>query len=201
MSAVHTNLAAVTLRGARALLIPMEKEHGPDLLKAGADDRIWSYMPMAVQNEDAMERFMAEALKARDDGWQLPFTIIDQETGDIVGSSRLFALNPFIGLEIGWTWLSPAVWRTRINSECKYLLMRHAFDDLGALRVQLKTDSRNERSQAAIERLGAKREGVLRKHMVYENGHIRDSVYFSVTDEEWPSVKSRLEGFLEVTAR
>jgi RimJ/RimL family protein N-acetyltransferase len=103
-------------------------------------------------------------------------------------------------LEIGWTWLAPGVQRTRVNTEAKYLLLKHAFEDLGAVRVQLKTDARNTRSQRAIERLGAVLEGAHRRHMVTWDGHIRDTVYYSILDNEWPDVKRRLEAILARTA-
>ncbi|MGE0555287.1 MAG: GNAT family N-acetyltransferase, partial [Gemmatimonadales bacterium] len=113
------------------------------------------------------------------------------------GSTRFLEIRrPDRALEIGWTWLGEASHRTAVNTETKYLLLRHAFEDLGARRVQLKTDGRNERAQRAIERLGAKKEGVLRLHRLMWDGHVRDSVYYSVIADEWPEVKARLKGFL-----
>ncbi|MEX2236463.1 MAG: GNAT family protein [Dehalococcoidia bacterium] len=186
-----------TLRGRRALLEPLTEGHATALFEAGREDEIWSYMPFHPTTIEEMEGLVAFALKARDRGEEWPFVIVDQESGAVVGSTRIFFLPPpFVGHEIGWTWHSPSVWRTRINTECKYLLFSYCFEELGSPRVQLKTDVRNERSQAAIARLGAVREGTLRKHMKLASGYIRDSVYFSVTDDEWPGVKERLEGFL-----
>ncbi len=114
-----------------------------------------------------------------------------------MGETRYLTIEPTNrGLEIGWTWLSPEIQRTGVNTECKYLLMRHAFEQLGAIRVQLKTHHNNIRSQRAIERLGAVKEGVLRNHMIMPDGSYRHSVYYSVIESEWPSVKSRLEGLM-----
>jgi N-acetyltransferase len=197
MTANHQSLEPVTLEGDGVRLQPLERSHGDGLLKAAADPQIWDFMPMAVQDERSLKRFLDDALARAAGGTELPFTIFQKPDDTIVGSTRLLTLPmPFTGLEIGWTWHSPSVWRTGVNTECKYLLLRHAFEDLGAIRVQLKTDARNTRSQNAIERLGAKREGVLRRHQLNYSGYIRDSVYFSITDDEWPAVKQRLEGFL-----
>ena len=122
------------------------------------------------------------------------FTIIDKETNRPVGSTRYMDITlPNRGLEIGWTWLTPSVWRTRMNTECKYLLLKHGFEELNLLRIQLKTDSRNLRSQRAMERLGAVREGVLRRHRLLSDGYQRDTVYYSILAEEWAGVKARLE--------
>ncbi|WP_238327843.1 GNAT family N-acetyltransferase [Paenibacillus gorillae] len=116
----------------------------------------------------------------------------------IVGSTRLFDLSAeHRGLEIGSTWLNPSVWRTRVNTECKYLLLREAFEHLDMLRVQIKTDLRNLQSQAAIERIGAVKEGILRKHRILHDGYVRDTVMYSITNDEWPDVRIRLESMLE----
>ena len=127
-------------------------------------------------------------------GAEVPFAIVLNETNRAVGSTRYMDIRPdHRGLEIGWTWLAPEVQRTRVNTETKYLLLRHAFEGLGAIRVQLKTDARNLRSQRAIERLGGVMEGVHRRHMQMHDGHIRDTVYYSILDTEWPTVKSKIE--------
>ena len=139
-----------------------------------------------------------QALEVAAGGTQLPFAIVHRGSGKGVGSTRYLDIRRSDrGLEIGWTWIGTDYQRTVINTECKYLLLRHAFEDLGAVRVQMKTDLRNVRSQRAIERLGAVREGVLRKHIVLWDGFIRDTVYYSVIHEEWPEVKRRLEGLLK----
>ena len=126
-----------------------------------------------------------------------PFAIIDRASGTLVGSTRYYDISQTNrSLEIGSTWLTPRAWRTAVNTECKYLLLKHCFESLGTIRVQLKTDSRNLRSQKAIERLGASKEGILRNHMILPNGYIRDSVYYSIIEQEWPAIKGRLEGML-----
>lgn len=187
----------VELMGERARLAPMERAHAAALFETTRDPRVWTYMPAPMASEADMERFIDAALGARERGEEMPFTIFDRESERAVGSTRFLDIAPqYRGLEIGWTWLTPEVWRTRINTECKYLLLRHAFESLGAIRVQLKTDLRNVRSQQAIERLGAVKEGVLRRHRILPDGYVRDSVYYSVIAEEWPSVRERLLGFL-----
>lgn len=189
---------SVELTGTRSKLIPMEESHAEELFEVSRDPNIWAYMPMDVQTLDDMKQLIENALRAREDGSALPFVIVDRNTDKIVGSTRFLDISvPNRGLEIGWTWLSPSVWRTRINTECKYLLLAHCFETLKAIRVQLKTDERNVRSQKAIERLGASKEGTLRNHRILGDGFYRNSVYYSILDTEWPAVKERLSGFLE----
>lgn len=186
----------VTLEGQRVRLEPLDESHVDGLAAAGAFAEIWKYYPF---QSGGLEGYAGYALreKGRNPEAQLCFVVIDQQSGSACGCTGFLDIQPANrSLEIGGTWYTPSVWRTRVNSECKYLLMTHAFEDLKAIRVSLKTDSRNLRSQAAIERLGAKREGVLRNHMLYPDGYRRASVYFSVIEEEWPDVKARLEGFL-----
>jgi RimJ/RimL family protein N-acetyltransferase len=185
------------LAGKRAKLLPMEREHAQALYEAGQHPEIWAYMPIRITTPEEMERFVEQALKAKAEGTEFPFVIVDQETGRIVGSTRFLDISlPNRHLEIGWTWHSPDVWRTRINTECKYLLLRHCFETLDLLRVQLKTDGRNLRSQRAIERIGGIKEGVLRRQRILHDGYVRDTVYYSILAEEWPDVKTRLEVFL-----
>lgn len=193
-----TLLAPVTLTGLRAQLIPQALDHLDSLLEAGQHPEIWNHMPLQViPSRERLAQYIETALAEQTAGSCLPFTIVDRESGVFVGSTRLFdiALAHRRG-EIGHTWLTPSVWRTRINTECKYLLLGHAFDTLGMIRVQLKTDSRNTRSQTAIERLGAVKEGILRNHVILPDGYVRHSVLYSITDAEWPAIKNRLEDFL-----
>jgi RimJ/RimL family protein N-acetyltransferase len=186
----------VTLEGERVRLEPLDESHVEGLAAAGDFPEIWAYYPFASGGLDGYAGFALRE-KAKNPAAQLCFVVIDKETGSICGATGFLDIQPANrSLEIGGTWYTPSVWRTRVNSECKYLLMTHAFEELGAIRVSLKTDSRNRRSQAAIERLGAKREGVLRNHVLYPDGYRRASVYFSVIEEEWPEVKARLERFL-----
>lgn len=187
----------VTLEGVRAKLVPLSEEHLPDLLEAAQSRQIWAYMPTNLQTVESLQKWHSDALRAQAAGTEQVFTIIDKETGKAVGSTRFMDISaPNWALEIGWTWLAPDVWRTRINTECKYLLLKHCFETLSAIRVQLKTDSRNLRSQKAMERLGSVREGVLRRHRILPDGYVRDSVYYSILPEEWAEVKARLERFL-----
>jgi len=193
------NPLPVVLKGENVRLEPLDAEHAAGLFEIGQDEKIWRYLlrPKLESITDA-QQFVEEALQVAATGSQLPFAVIDQKTNRVAGSTRYLDIRPDDrAIEIGSTWLGCEFHRTAINTECKYLLLRHAFEELGAVRVTLKTDGRNEQSQRAIERLGAVREGVLRKHMVLWDGYIRDTVYYSILDSEWPVVKQRLEGFLK----
>jgi RimJ/RimL family protein N-acetyltransferase len=192
----------MNLEGQHARLEPLAALHAPDLFAAAQDDSVWLYMPIPRPRAPAdMERMIDDALSAQDRGEQLPFAILERASGRAIGSTRYLDLRlAHRGLEIGWTWITPAFQRSAINTECKLLLLTHAFETLGCLRVQLKTDARNLRSQAAIERLGATKEGVLRKHYVLWDGYVRDSVMYSITDGEWPRVKQRLSASLRSSA-
>ncbi len=193
------NPAPVILEGRHVRLEPLEVRHAKDLFAVGQDESIWLYMPRPKLASVAdAEEMIDAAQKMASAGTQLPFAIIDRTRGTAVGSTRYLDIRRTDrALEIGWTWLGVDYQRTPINTEAKYLLLRHAFNALGAIRVQLKTDLRNERSQRAIERLGGTREGVLRQHMILWNGFVRDTVYYSILDGEWPAVRVRLERLLE----
>jgi RimJ/RimL family protein N-acetyltransferase len=184
----------VTLTGKLVCLEPLNERHLADLLVEAQDQSIWPYMSYNPSKSLVdMEAWLFQALEAQLQGAMLPFAIIEQATNRAVGSTRYLTIMPYDrGLEIGWTWLGQSVRRTGVNTECKYLLLRHAFETLGAIRVQLKTDSRNERSQRAIERIGGVREGILRNHMIMPDNYYRHSVYFSIIDSEWPTVKANL---------
>lgn len=184
----------LTLPGGRARLEPLGHEHAAGLLEAGRDPVVWRWLPLRQPDTlGAISEWIDGALAQRAKGIQMPFAIIDQGENKVAGSTRFLDIQPANrGIEIGWTWIGTPWQRTSINTECKYLLMRHAFEAQGAIRVQLKTDLRNTQSQEAIKRIGAKYEGVLRKSMIMHDGHMRDSVYFSVLVEEWPEVKARL---------
>ncbi len=184
----------VVLEGSVVRLEPLAQAHAADLFSV-VDEEIWRFMPSAVARTIGDVRAMIdEAIAAARVGTEVPFAIVLRASGRAVGSTRYIDIRrAHRGLEIGWTWIGREWQRTAVNSECKRLLLEHAFEVIGALRVQLKTDARNTRSQRAIERLGAKREGVLRAHMVLADGFVRDSVMYSVIAAEWPSVKQRLE--------
>ena len=186
----------ITLTGRYVRLEPLRPEHAPDLLAAvQADVSIWQWLPVEPpQTVAEMEAWIADALAVQAGGTILAFAQIDLASGRAVGSTRYLNISRRDrGLEIGWTWIGKPWQRTAINTEAKYLLLRHAFEDLGAVRMQLKTDKRNLQSQAAIARLGAVREGVLRKYQLVRNDLIRDTVMYSITDDEWPVVKAGLE--------
>lgn len=189
----------VVLEGTHARLEPLRSEHVPGLFAAGRQDpELWRYMTVPPpQSEADVRAWVEQALAQQADGTDLPFAIVARADGRVAGSTRYMDIRrAHRGLEIGWTWLGPEWRRTPLNTECKYLLLRHAFEALGALRVQLKTDGRNERSQQAIARIGAQYEGTLRRHTVLHDGFVRDSVYYSVIDTEWPRVKAHLEAQL-----
>lgn len=185
----------ITLEGRVARLEPLRPDHAPGLYTASQDPHIWRYLTQYQPTSLAeMERWVALALHERQTKEDLPFVIFERSTDTVVGSTRYLTVQPqHRNLEIGWTWLASEARRTPINTECKYLLLRHAFETLGAIRVQFKTDSRNETSQRAIERLGAVKEGILRNHVIMPDGYFRHSVYYSILDSEWPTIKAQLE--------
>ena len=191
-------LSPVTLSGRQVRLEPLAESHCESLMRHGDDADLWSYMKYARPDPREAVRAWGEAVRAmtaKGDG--LAWAVVDAASGEAVGGTTYLEIAPADKrLEIGNTWLGKAVWRTAINTEAKLLLLRHAFEELGCNRVQLKTDGRNLRSQAAIARLGAVREGVLRAHMVMPDGWLRDTVMFSILAPEWPAVRARLEGFL-----
>lgn len=190
----------VTLTGKLVKLEPLTIGHAEEIFAAAQDSDIWTYMPLDISHTLAdVHSWIAEALRNQEAGTELPFVIRDLASGQVCGSTRYLEITPIHrGLEIGWTWLGTSARRTGINTECKYLLLQHAFEALGAIRMQFKTDSRNLRSQNAIERIGGVREGVLRNHKILPSGYYRHSAYFSIIESEWPGVKANL---LEKMAR
>lgn len=191
------HVTPVTLEGDWVRLEPLGEQHVEDLAVAADEDGIWTWMPIRLRSAGDVRAWMAAAHADQASGTALPFAIIERATAKAVGSTRFMDIQPANrGLEIGWTWLAKPVRRTPVNTECKYLLMRHAFEDQGAIRVQLKTNARNERSRTAILRIGAQFEGILRQHIILPNGDYRDSAYYSVIDSEWPAVMARLERIL-----
>jgi RimJ/RimL family protein N-acetyltransferase len=185
----------VVLTGQYVRLEPMTEGHVPGLAEIGVGQSFWHFMVYGdIKTPDDMRNWVLDIRGRAEKGTDLPFVAIHLESGRVAGATRYLNIMPHDrGLEIGGTWYGPEFQRTPVNTECKYLLLRHAFEALGSIRVQLKTDLRNERSQKAIERLGAVREGVLRNHMILPDGHIRHSVFYSILDTEWPEVKNRLE--------
>jgi len=189
----------VTLMGKVVRLEPLSLAHVADLCEVGLDDDIWRYMLYGwVRTPQDMQRWVESMLALQEKGTDLPFAVIHLASNRAIGATRYLEIRPADrGLEIGGTWYGKAYQRTAVNTESKYLLLKHAFEQLGCIRVQFKTDLRNVRSQKAIERLGAVKEGILRNHRILPDGTIRHSVYYSIIAEEWPAVKARLEQFLE----
>lgn len=193
------NLEPVVLQGRHARLVPMTPGHVPQLWEAARDPEIWRWTASQVHSEDDVRRYVDEALRWHAAGTALPFVTTEAATGRVIGSTRLAnADHTHRRVEIGWTWIAAPWQRTAINTEAKYLMLRHAFEALGCMRVELKTDALNEKSRRAILRIGATEEGTLRKHLVTEGGRVRDTVYFSILDDEWPEVKTRLQERLAV---
>jgi RimJ/RimL family protein N-acetyltransferase len=184
-------LKPVVLTGAGVRLEPLSQDHAQGLYNRGRGAADWVYMPRSCFIDLADTRqWIDEALQAPD---QLPFAIVESGKNKVVGSTRYLNIRlEHRSLEIGWTWLGQEWQRTGINTQVKLLLLSHAFERLGCVRVEFKTDERNARSQRALERIGATREGVLRNHMIVQGDYIRDSVYFSVIEQDWPQVKERL---------
>lgn len=199
MSAPHSamSLEPVTLSGRVVRLEPLALDHVAALARVGLDPELWRLQPTAVDSPEAMRAYVEKALADRDLGTALPFAIVDARTDEVIGSTRFMDVAPrHRRLEIGATWLAPAAQRTGANTEAKLLLLGHAFERLGAIRVVFKTEAGNARSRAALARLGAVEEGTFRRHLLADSGRARDMVYFAILDDEWPGVKARLERLL-----
>lgn len=188
----------VTLTGQHVRLEPMTEDHISGLAEIGVGQTFWDFMLYGdMETEADMANWVRDILARAEKGTDLPFVAVHLASGRLAGATRYLNIVPKDrGLEIGGTWYGTEFQRTAVNTECKYLLLKHAFERLGCIRVQLKTDLRNERSQKAIERIGAVKEGVLRNHMILPDGRIRHSVFYSILDSEWEGVKSRLEEML-----
>lgn len=190
-------VAPVTLEGRYVRLEPLTQGHVESLSAVGLDPDLWRWIPVPVRTREEMSAYVETALREQASGMALPFVQVENSSGRLIGSTRYANIErTHHRLEIGWTWIGRDWQRTAINTEAKYLLLRHAFETLGCMRVELKTDSLNERSRAAILRIGAREEGTFRNHMITESGRIRHTVYFSIVDSEWPQIKSRLEAHL-----
>jgi RimJ/RimL family protein N-acetyltransferase len=192
------DIKPVTLTGRFVSLVPMNMGHAVGLAEVGLDPQIWQYMLYGeMHGVKDIERWVADLLQRQQRGGDLPFTVIHLASGRLAGATRYLNIDRVNrSLEIGGTWYGAEFQRTMVNTECKYLLLQYAFETLGCVRVQFKTDARNMRSQQAIERIGARIEGVLRNHMILPDGRLRDSVFYSVLPQEWPEVKARLERLL-----
>ena len=195
----YMEVKPVVLQGKHVRLEPMTEEHTRALAEIGVGQPFWDFMVYGnMSSAEDMGSWVREILSRAETGTDVPFVAIHLASGHVAGATRYMnIMSKDRGLEIGGTWYGLQFQRTIVNTECKFLLLRHAFEALGCIRVQLKTDLRNERSQKAIERIGAVKEGVLRNHMVLPDGRIRHSVFYSILDTEWAGVKQRLEEMLE----
>jgi RimJ/RimL family protein N-acetyltransferase len=195
MTLVHAPMKVepVVLEGEHVRLEPLRMEHHAALREVALDPELWRWTGADVKTPEDLERYMAHALAEQDAGRALPFATLAKSAGKPVGSTRFGNIDPRNRhVEIGWTWLGRPWQRTAINTEAKLLMLTHAFETLGCLRVELRTDVLNQQSRAAISRLGAREEGVMRKHLITERGRVRDTVWYSIVDDEWPAVKARL---------
>lgn len=190
-------IESIKLDGSTVKLIPIELGLLEDLWKAAQPQEIWEFTASKIRNEQEMKLTIETAISEREKGTQYPFAVIEK-SGKVIGSSRYLEISEHNkSMEIGWTWYHPDYWRTKVNTETKFLMLKHAFEVLHMNRVQFSTDARNVRSQNAIARIGAKKEGVLRKHRIIADGYVRDTVVFSIIKEEWPMVKTLLKDKLK----
>jgi N-acetyltransferase len=193
---------ATRLEGELVVLEPLEEAHADGLWAAAQAPEIWQWLAHVGNSRENFDRWMEMSLRAAREGREGVFATRLKRSGELVGSSRYLNVRPADRvLEIGWTWLNPSAWRSGANVDTKLLMLGHAFETLGCVRVELKTDARNERSRAAMEALPAQFEGVLRKHMIVPDVGVRDSAYFSVIDDEWPAVRANLERRLAQRSR
>ena len=192
-----TEAALVTLRGHGVVLAPLEQAHAQGLADASADGEIWQlhYTTAPEPSLDAASAYIQAARDGHAAGTSLPFAVLG-DAGKVLGSTRYYDIDATVPTcAIGYTWYAASVQRSHVNSTCKLLLLRHAFETLGMRTVYFHTNHQNLRSQAAIERLGAKRDGILRQHKRQKDGSLRDTVCYSILDSEWPAVQQRLEGW------
>lgn len=196
MQNLHWTIPPI-LEGTHVILEPLQPHHGEDLLVAAADGELWNLWYTSVPGNETIRGYMARAMADREAGTAMPFLVRDP-AGEPVGCTRFFRMDPVIpSLEIGFTWYSARVQRTALNTEAKRLLLGHAFDAMGCSVVELRTHVMNHRSRAAIERLGAHFDGILRRQMRMPDGHLRDTAVYSILDTEWPVVRRGLDFKLE----
>jgi N-acetyltransferase len=194
LASVMAEWTTPVLEGELVRLEPLALEHEEGLWAASRDERTWRWLSvLQPQTREELRTYLEEALANARAGTEMPLATIRREDGTVVGSTRFLALKPeHRTIEIGWTWLTPEAWGTGINVEAKLLMLEHAFETLGCLRVELKTDASNERSRGAMAALPAQFEGIHRKAMLVRGGQRRDSAWYSVLDDEWPSVRANL---------
>jgi RimJ/RimL family protein N-acetyltransferase len=189
----------LTLEGSVIRLEPIRREHAALFWEIAKDDieDIFRWIPYSMKTREDFDRLVAIAFKEQERGESVVFTTIERSSGRVIGSTRFMNVDRVNRrVEIGSTWIAPAWQRTAVNTEAKYLMLRHAFEVWGCFRVELKTDALNQKSRNAILRIGAQEEGTLRRHVVTWTGRVRDSVYFSILDSEWPEAKAKLEAKL-----
>jgi N-acetyltransferase len=190
-------LEPVTLEGRGVRLEPLAASHHAALCEVGLDPELWRLIPYRASTPDEMRGYIRSALEAQAAGTAIPFATVDKVSGRLIGSTRFMNIDVANRrVEIGSTWIAKPWQGTAVNTEAKYLMLRHAFETWGCIRVELKTDALNQRSREAMLRIGAREEGTLRQHMVTWSGRLRDTVYFSILDSEWPGVKADLEAKL-----
>jgi len=193
------DIQTVTLEGKVVRLLPLRREHWKALWEVAKDaaEDIFRWIPYPMRSAEDFDQWAEKALVEQERGESLVFVTVERKSGRLIGSTRFMNIDRANRrVEIGSTWIAPQWQRTAINTEAKYLMIRHAFEQWGCIRVELKTDALNEKSRNAILRIGAKEEGTLRRHLVTHTGRVRDTVYFSILDSEWPEVRTRLEGRL-----
>lgn len=184
----------VVLEGKVVRLEPMSETHSVGLAAVGLEESLWKWIPTACATREDMAKYVRMGLDDQERGVALPFVTVEQASGTVIGSTRFGNIDAANKrAEIGWTWIAPKWQRTAANTEAKFLMLRHAFETWKCIRVELKTDALNEKSRNAILRIGAKQEGIFRRHMVCSTGRLRDTVYFSIIDSEWPEVNRRLQ--------
>ena len=191
-------ITPVTLQGTRIRMEPLSLDrHFEGLAEIGLDPELWRWTLNVCATREDLRAYLEEALRMQAEGNALPFATVDQSTGRVLGCTRFGNIEPkHRRVEVGWTWVGRVSQRSHVNTEAKYLMLRHAFESWGCVRVELKTNALNRKSRDAIVRIGAKEEGTLRKHATSDTGVLRDTVYFSITDDEWPAVKARLLSML-----
>jgi RimJ/RimL family protein N-acetyltransferase len=190
----------LVLDGTHVRLEPLSLAHHAPLLAVALDPELWRWTTSRVEKPEDLRRYIEVALLEREQGRSIPFATVERASGRVIGSTRFAHIEPaHRRVEIGWTWIGRPWQRSAINTEAKYLMLRHAFESWGCHRVELKTNTLNEKSRRAILRIGGVEEGTLRKHQITEQGVTRDTVYFSILDTEWPAVKIRLEEMMRMS--
>ena len=188
----------VSLEGNSVTLAPLSLKHLDGLCEVGLDQDLWKITMTLIRSRDEMKAYIETALSWHEQKTALPFAIIEKKSSKVVGSTRFANIDHANRrAEIGWTWIARPWQRSAINTEAKYLLLTHAFEHMGCIRVEFKTDSINAQSRNALLRIGAREEGILRNHLITPTGRIRHSVYFSIIEEEWAGVKQKLSGMVQ----